>query len=467
MIDRSGSMGGEKLKQAKEAAIQVIEGLDEGEAFNVIDYSDSISSFAAKPVIKDTKNAEEVRHYIRKLTASGGTNIHDVLTEALRPKPIEGMLPIVLFLTDGLPTVGVRDEAAIREAAAKANAEFRRRIFTFGVGYDVNTPLLTSLARGNRAAATFVLPNEQIEVKVSQVFRRLCGPVMTEPKLEVKVLDAKAGEPLPRVEWLPNQIPDLFEQDQLVLLGRYETNRPIELKLTGSYGSKVRNFGLTFNPERATTRNSFVPRLWASRKIAMLIDQIRQAGAETAAKSVLSSKAAASADPKMKELVDEIVRLSLEFGILTEYTAFLAKEGTNLEQREKVVSAANTVIIQRAQGDRSGVGSVNQDYNGNGMLSQSSGNRRNVFYDSTMNAVQNTRVQQVSDRAFFQQGNRWVDGNIYNSARQSPDQVIKAGSKEHAELLDRLVKENRQGVLSISGEVMLQVDGRNVLITGN
>ena len=79
VIDRSGSMKGEKIEQARAAALQVIEGLEPGEAFNVIDYSDSIAKFAEKPVIKDDKSLHQARAYINRIRADGGTNIHDAL----------------------------------------------------------------------------------------------------------------------------------------------------------------------------------------------------------------------------------------------------------------------------------------------------------------------------------------------------------------------------------------------------
>ena len=299
VIDRSGSMAGEKLKQVKAAALQVVEGLADGEAFNVIDYSDSISSFAPKAVVKDKKNVEEVRHYLRRLTSSGGTNLHDALVEALRPKPTQGMLPIVLFLTDGLPTVGVRDEVAIRTTAIKANVH-KRRIFTFGVGYDVNAPLLGHLARNSRATSTFVLPNEEIEAKVSQVFRRLAGPVLSAP--ELVALDAHGERSTRRVaDLLPGTLPDLFEGDQLVVLGKYQGDEPLGFRLQDEFQGKPRTFKFDFKLDGATTKNSFVPRLWASRKIALLVDEIRQAGAG-AGTSPSTLAAAAANDPKMKEL---------------------------------------------------------------------------------------------------------------------------------------------------------------------
>ena len=459
VIDRSGSMAGEKLRQAQAAAVQVIEGLAEGEAFNIIDYSDWIASFAPKPVVKNKKNAKAARHYLRRLQASGGTNIHDALLEALRPKPIEDMLPIVLFLTDGLPTVGVREEVAIREAAQKANRH-QRRIFTFGVGYDVNAPLLSHLAHNSRAVSTFVLPNEEIEAKVSQVYRRLFGPVLAQGELDV--VDARNAVTTQRVlDLLPDELPDLFEGDKLVLLGKYQGDGPLRFRLRGEFRGKPKTFRFKFKLDSATTKNSFVPRLWASRKIALLIDEIRQAGADEGPGST-------AGDPKMKELVDEIVRLSVEFGILTEYTAFLAREGTDLNHRNQILAEANRNLKDRAQRTRSGRGAVNQAFNDNFQRAQHQLNRRNVFYDQNLNRVQITRVQQVNDRAFFQRGNRWVDGQAINDrAGTEPDRVVTVGSPEFMQLVEQLTTQNRQGTLSMSGEILLRVDGRNILVKGN
>jgi Ca-activated chloride channel family protein len=477
VLDRSGSMQGEKFKQAQAAALQVVEGLEDGESMNVIDYSDSIQSFAPAPVRKDSKSMEEVRRYLRRLVAGGGTNLHDALLEALRPKPAEGTLPIVLFLTDGCPTVGVRDEATIRAAAEKANLH-RRRVFSFGVGYDVNAPLLSHLAQSTRATSTFVLPNEDVEAKVSQVFRRLYGPVLADP--ELVVVDSR-GEPTTRRvrDLMPGKLPDLFDGDQLVLLGKYEGDEPLHLVLKGNFLGKPRTLKFDFPLEKATVRNNFVPRLWASRKIAALVDEIRQAGASPNVRSslptasALSSNASflksrastAASDPRMKELVDEVVRLSVEHGVLTEYTAFLAKEGTDLAQRDEVLRQANQNFVDRAQNTRSGMGAVNQSMNVDTQRSQAYQNRSNRFYDANMNRVEVARVQQVSDRGFFQQGRRWVDGNsLAGRAAPQPDSTVVVGSPEFSRLVDRLAAENRQGVLAMSGEILIRLDGKNVLI---
>jgi len=462
VIDRSGSMAGEKMKQVQAAALQVIDGLEEGEAFNVIDYADSISSFAPVPVSMTRRNLEEARRYIRGLTAAGGTNIHDVLIETLRPRPAAGTLPLVLFLTDGLPTVGIRDESMIRTAAERANRH-RRRLFTFGVGYDVNAPLLSHLAEHSRATSTFVLPGEEIEAVVSLVYRRLRGPAMSEP--ELVVLDDQ-GEPTTRrvADLLPGSLPDLFDGDQLVLLGKYVGSEPLHFRLKGTVGHEPKEFKFDFSLDKATTRNNFVPRLWASRKIALLVEEIRQAGA-TASTRASAVHAGALTDPRLKELVDEIIRLSVEFGILTEYTAFLAREGTDLAQHDDVLRQATANLATRAQQTRSGAGAVNQSINMHAQQAQVTLNRSNSFYDENMNRVQVARVQQVADQTLFQRGARWIDGRVLNDGTPAqPDRTVAVGSPEFMELADRLAAQNRQGVLAVSGEILLRIDGETVLI---
>src|SRR5262249_46615397 len=153
---------------------------------------------------------------LEAMVAQGGTNIHDALLEALRQPLADEMLPIVLFLTDGLPTVGQTSERAIRALARTGNAH-ERRIFTFGVGVDVNTPLPEKLAYESRATTAFILPGENVEAKVAAVFRRLHGPVLADPVLTVST----RGSRIRARELIPGRLPDVFEDDQIVVLGQY------------------------------------------------------------------------------------------------------------------------------------------------------------------------------------------------------------------------------------------------------
>ncbi|MCK4340181.1 MAG: VWA domain-containing protein [Phycisphaerae bacterium] len=462
VIDHSGSMRGGKLDQAREAAMQVLAGLEEGEAFNIIVYNDTVKSFSARPVIKTAETEHAAREYLNRLRAGGGTNIHDALLAALQAEPTAEMLPIVLFLTDGLPTVGQTSETAIRKVASEQNPS-QRRIFTFGVGVDVNTPLLQKIATETRAKATFVLPKEDVEVKVAQVFKGLKGPILTAPALDV--VTPLAGPPITRItEVMPSKLPDLFEGDQLVVLGRYFGSDPLDFVFRGDYFGRPREFHFSFPLDQATTRNAFVPRLWASRRIAHLIDTIRQMGADP---SVMGNTYAVADDPKLNELTEEIVRLSTEFGILTEYTAFLAREGMDLSKRDEVMAEANGNFQKRAMATRSGMGSVNQTMNLAGQAEQQTLNRDNTFYDENMNRVAITAVQQVNDLAFFQRGNRWVDSRVVERENEAePRRVIAFGTAEFAALADHLASENRQGLIALRGDILVIVGDELVLVKG-
>ncbi|MBN1443232.1 MAG: VWA domain-containing protein [Planctomycetes bacterium] len=461
VLDRSGSMSGEKIEQVREAALQIIAGLEDGEAFNIIPYSDTVEAFRPKPVVKTPETEREAREYLKGIRARGGTNIHDALLEALRQEATPGRLPIVLFLTDGLPTIGQTSEIAIREVAMKSNPD-ARRIFTFGVGVDVNTPLLERIASVTRATATFVLPREDVEVKVGRVFRRLSGPVLAAPQLAV--LDAEGRPAAGKIRDLaPSLLPDLFEGDQLVVLGQYLAEGTLRFSLQGNYLGQERTFTFSFDSSSATTRNAFVPRLWASRKIAYLEDAIRDLGAAHG----LNITPHQVTDPRLRELVDEIVRLSTEFGILSEYTAFLAEEGTDITDHGGNLTLAGGNFVRRSLRDRSGVGSVNQDLNRMAQKGQSALNFRNYFYNADMDRVSVTTVQQLADKTFYNRRGRWIDSQVASMEKEvEPRRVVEFASEEFRELLGRLVAQGRQSCVSLPGDILMVVDGEAILVKG-
>lgn len=456
VIDRSGSMNGEKLEQVREAAKQIIAGLNDGERFNLIVYNEAVDAFSPQPVEKNDANVARARSFIDSMTARGGTNIHDALLEALRQKPTPGSLPLVLFLTDGRPTIGQTAEKAIRELATKFNPH-ERRVFTFGVGVDVNSPLLENIAYESRAVATYVLPTEDVEVKVAGMFRRLSGPVLAEPTIKVIGPDGKPA--LGRVaDLMPVRLPDLFDGDQLVLLGRYVGEDKMRFNLAGNLLGDVRAFDFDFDPSVATTRHAFVARLWANRKIGVLIDAIRSAGADPQA---------AANDPKFKELVDEIVAISTEFGILTEYTAFFVREGTDLGAAPEVAAATGRFLREQAQQQRGGLPGVAQDNNSINRKSATKLNYRNGYWGAEMKQTESTKVQQVADCTLWKRGDRWIDAKLAQRGsvdNLKADQTIEFGTNEYFELAHRLAKERRNGLFCFDGDALVEVDGKAVLV---
>jgi len=462
VLDRSGSMAGSKMDQARAAALQVIEGLEFGEAFNIIDYSSRVSSFAAAPVIKTQATTLEARRYLASLRTTGGTNLHDALLEALRQEPTPGTLPLILFLTDGLPTVGNTSEVAIRRVVETANPH-GRRVFTFGVGNDVNVPLLDRISDVTRAMSTYVLPGEDVEVKVARVFRRLSGPVLAD--LELSLVDAQGALTTRRVrDILPGRLPDLFEGDQLVLLGQYREGGPLRFRLKGNFRGQQRAFAFDFEMRHASTQNAFVPRLWATRKIAFLVDQIRQAGAAQGG-IPLTTGTNIFDDPRYAELAEEILRLSTRFGILSEYTAFLATEGSNLGAWDELLMRCNDNLQAQAVRTRHGEEAVNQGRNFNERKVQSKVAYDNAFWNAAGKRVQFTGVQQINDRAFFKRGTRWIDSDVISRGLElEVQETVVFGTPEHSAMVAEMVTQGRQGVLSLRGEILLRYRGKNVLL---
>jgi Ca-activated chloride channel family protein len=170
-------------------------------------------------------------------------------------------------------------------------------------------------------------------------------------------------------------------------------------------------------------------------------------------------------DPKTKELVDEIVRLSVKYGILTEYTAFLAREGTDLTASDANGVAANENLQRWAVRDRSGAHAMSQQANAAFQRKQASLNGRNFYNDRNMNGVESATVFQVGDLSFFRRGNRWLDARVASRTKAvEPDEVVEFGSDRFHEILTVLVDTNRQGVLSLGGEALFEMGGKVVSV---
>ena len=265
-------------------------------------------------------------------------------------------------------------------------------------------------------------------------------------------------------EALPERLPDLFEGDQLIVLGRYLGDAPLRFRLEGRHLGEWTSFRFDLGVDRADPRSAFVARLWATRKIAYLVDQIRQAGARDGA-TPLELGVNLFSDPRYAELAEEILRLSTEFGILSEYTSFLATEGTDLTAWDGLIRACNGELDRRAVRTRFGEGAVSQGRNFNDRKLQASLNLDNRYWNDRNELVGTSAVRQVSDRAFFLRSGQWIDSQlIYEQQDFAPEETVLFGSAEHTALLATLAAEGRQGLLSLPGEILLYHGGKRVLV---
>jgi len=305
ILDTSGSMQGEKIRQAKGALSFCLNSLNEGDRFNVIDFDDDIESFKTGLVRAERENIREALSFVDRCEAEGGTNINEALLTGLEHIEDASGASFVIFLTDGLPTVGQTDINSILKNVKGAN-QSSTRIFVFGVGYDVNTRLLDRLAQDNHATSDYVRPSEDIEVKVSSFYKKVSHPILTDIKLSFGEVEA--------YDLYPKELPDIFKGSQLLVLGKYRNGGHDGATLTGSTQGSTRKFAYEVNFS-SDDRNDFIPRLWATRRIGYLVDQLRLHG-------------------ENKELVEEVVRLSKKYGIITEYTSFLVDADYRLAAEE-------------------------------------------------------------------------------------------------------------------------------------
>lgn len=300
VIDTSGSMRGEKMEQAKAALRAFAKSLRPVDRFQIVPFSTEARPFFAEPMPASEKALAEASARIDELAAAGGTNIADALKVALagaEPCSAEEM-SIVVFVTDGMPTVGTTSAKAILEDA-KAACGPHVRLFTFGVGQDVNRPLLADLAIDLRGASDFVASGEPLDRKTSALCLRIREPALTDVTVQCAGLE--------RFDLTPRAVPDLFAGDTLQLTGRYRGTGTQAVVLRGRLGGQTREYRYEVAFPTVETRHDFVPVAWANRQIGLLVEQIRRTGATN-------------------ELVDEVKRLGTEFGLTTPYTAALAVE---------------------------------------------------------------------------------------------------------------------------------------------
>lgn len=297
-IDTSGSMQhDQKMEQVKAALKQCIRSLRPGDAFNIVTYSTEAREWKEKLVEATDDIRAAALKYVESLTPRGGTAIQEALEKSLKMFNGRESVKILVFLTDGLPTIGETDPNKIAVKAKELN-KAGARIFAFGVGYDLNTQLLDALAVQNGGDREYVRPNEDASYALTVFAGKIDSPVLASPHLSFEGVDV--------FEIYPKTLLDVFRGGQLLVLGRYKGEGTRTLKLTGSFMGKPREFTYTVD-FGATMKHDFIPKLWGIKKIDYLLDQVRLNG------------------PK-KELVDEIVAVAKKYAIVTPYTSYLITE---------------------------------------------------------------------------------------------------------------------------------------------
>lgn len=442
VLDRTGSMAGDKIDQAKAALKYCLNSLKPEDQFNVIAFNESQETLFAELEKPTKERLRKALSAVDRIDATGGTDINDALRAAFAQFRQYGQTRnYIVFLTDGLPTVGEQSIEKILGNAKEVNGS-KARVFGFGVGYDVNAHLLDLLGEQSGGTSSYVLPNENIESSVSTFFAGISAPVLTDIEITAKPAGNAAMNEVVISQMLPGgPIPALFNGSQLIVLGRYDARQVIVSRvemsiktvftLKGKTADGVKTWTSTVNlPIASDTERDFIPQIWAARKIGYLLDQVRL--------------------HRNDELIQEIVRLSKEWGIPTEFTSYFVDEPTiGFDDAIRRSQEA----MDKAGRQESGSWGVSQSLNSGALRNQNQvwanagaaptgpqgqvggsrlGNSRGYF-DESGQAVNVNRVQNIGTRTFYQRGSQWVD-NLAESTDLKTVK-IKQFSDAHFKLL--------------------------------
>lgn len=410
VLDTSGSMAeAGKMEKARAALLFGIRTLRDGDRFNVINFAGEEHLMMTGLISANAAGKKQGEEFVNRLQPSGGTNINDSLIASLKQFDKSDRPKMIVFMTDGVATVGERNVDAIVANIKKAKAA-DARIFPFGFGYDVNAVLLDKIGSENGGTSDYVQPTEDLEVKVSNFFARVSSPVLSEVSMDLGNV---------QTEFIyPRQPGDIFKGMQVVMIGRYRNSADIRnatLTLRGKVGRGVRTYAynnLDF-PLRST-ENDFLPRLWATRRVGWLVEQIRVNG-------------------ETKELKDEVVELGTRFGIVTPYTSYLATDGTRVATTRDAMGlmrmSPGSAAAMRSQ---SGQDAVQESMRQNQMKSNAT---VSVDSEDDMVVIRRSRETQfVANRNFFYENDAWVDADVKPETKL-PESRLKFASEEYYKTL--------------------------------
>ena len=458
VLDKSGSMAMDgKLDQAKEALQFCVRALGAGDRFNLVVFSTTAEAFKPGLAAADDASRREAIAFIEGLRAMGGTNIGEALDMALRQRAAgAGDRPfMVVFLTDGQPTIGETDAARLVARVAAGRPE-GLRLFVFGVGDDVHTLLLDRLAEEQHGTRHYVRPGENLEARLSAFYQEIARPVLSGVTL------AFTGGGVGEI--YPPRITDIFHGRQVILVGRYREPGKHVFEIRGACAGVSYSYRYPVDLPAQSGDASYLPRLWATRKIGYLLDQIRLHGGD-------------------RELVDEVKELARRFGIVTPYTSYLVVEEGAVAAGPRGVRPDGGRALDRRTLEAGGAGRGGVDgaaplagpaggFGGSPAAGRQAVDRSvelRRLKDAATGApspdaagpAREGALRHVGSRTFYLRDGVWVD-SAYRDAMAAVE--IRCFSDAYFELLARMP--DLAPCLALGARVLVVVDGTAYRITG-
>ncbi len=439
VLDTSGSMRGEKMEQARAAIEYCLDNLNEGDRFSLISFGTDVASFRPEAVAATAAAVKQAKAFLDELEPTGRTNIGDALAKGLAGETEKGRMRIMLFLTDGAPTAGELIPDRIIEQATAANRS-GTRIYVFGLGTDVDARLLGRIAENAQGVAEFLRPEEEIDVKVAALYNRLSNPMLSDVVIDFGGLAVSA--------LYPRQVTTLFKGCDLMLFGRYRGGGKHTVTVSGRVAGETRTYRYEVDfPGEEQVRDDYVATLWATRRIGHLMQEIRLNG-------------------QNRELVDEIVRLGRQFGIITEYTAFLA----DARKMPSATAAPSLAMdsMKAAHREIGGKWAVAQARNERKMQEQVVAESAdvNAYEDRSGQEKRESRLSQVGRRTFLQKDDgSWVEGAGQTNAPGTPVATVRKVKLMSDDYL-RLVRENRDfaEAQKLGAKIEMDIKGERIQV---
>lgn len=439
VLDASGSMAGKKLEQAQKALLFCTHNLGSRDRFEIIRFSTEAEALFGSVVDATKENITKAESFIQKLSAMGGTNIEEALTKAIVAAGSPSRPSVILFVTDGKPTIGKTDTQELLNLLKEKNSR-TLRIFTCGIGEEINTHLLDKITELTKAYRTYIGPDEDMEVKISDLYTKIQSPILTDISIEY-------GSAVQVGLIHPATIPDLFHGSSLTVLGTFKKVATTDVVVKGMRKGKPQVFEYRLNFNAGSAQLSYLGALWANRRIAYLLDQIRLNGQD-------------------RELVDEVTTLAKKFGIITPYTSYLVLEDEQKSLQRPQTSTRfqgflpqkkmGTETIEKSKGaysgmrEESGVSGIAASkslqqlqhattaddlkagvFDGNASDSSA---RKMAPGSTSYESLAQTKL--VKGRAFYFNGTQWMDSS-FDPVKQSKPIRIQYGSLRFVTLLQQ------------------------------